>query len=167
MGWKTTKEEKTKISEESGKMKANENQVKRRTGPLGVAVKGIIRQGGKYLLIRRAANSSFDPCLWDLPGGKLDYGEELAETLMREVKEETSLTIKVENPFDTWHFFKDEVFVTGITFLCEYVNGNVVLSHEHSDFAWIEPDEYSRYPLSTSLEPQLSSYKGFLKRKKP
>jgi 8-oxo-dGTP diphosphatase len=148
-------------------MKANENQTKRRTGPLGVAVKGIIRQEGKYLLIRRAANSSFDPCLWDLPGGKLEYGEELAETLMREVKEETDLTITVGRPFATWHFFKGEVFVTGITFLCEFQGGELALSFEHSDFKWIEPDEYSRYPLSTALEPQLSSYKRSLKRKKP
>lgn len=139
-------------------MKVNNNQMKRRTGPLGVAVKGIIRREEKYLLIKRAVNSSFDPSLWDLPGGKLDYGEELAETLMREVKEETGLTIKVGRPFATWHFFKGEVFVTGITFLCEFEGGEVVLSLEHSDFAWIEPDDYSKYPLSTALEPQLSSY---------
>jgi len=144
-------------------MKVDRNQTERRSGPLGVAVKGIINREGKYLLIKRAANSSFDPELWDLPGGKLDYGEELAETLRREVKEETSLTIKVGGPFATWHFFKGEVFVTGVTFLCEYMGGEVTLSLEHSDFAWITAGDYSKYPLSTALEPQLLSYSRFLK----
>ena len=121
-------------------------------------MKGIIQREGRYLLLRRASDSSFDPDLWDLPGGKLNYGDELAETLMREVKEETGLTIKVCRHFETWHFFKGEVFVTGITFLCEYKGGEVVLSCEHSDFAWIKPADYLIYPLSTALKPQLASY---------
>ena len=144
-------------------MKVDRNQKRQRTGLLGVAAKGIISREGRYLLIRRAANSSFDPGLWDLPGGKLDFGEELVETLRREVKEETGLTIRVGGPFATWHFFKGEVFVTGITFLCEYTGGEVTLSPEHSDFAWITLGDYSKYPLSTALGPQLSSYSKFLK----
>ncbi|MDH5703731.1 MAG: NUDIX domain-containing protein [Aigarchaeota archaeon] len=137
-------------------MKSDENRARARTGPLGVAVKGIVRREGKYLLLRRSSDSSLDAGLWDLPGGKLDYGEELAKALMREVKEETNLTIKVGRPFETWHFFKGKVFVTGITFLCEYEGGDVTLSPEHLDFAWIEPADYVEYSLSTALEPQLS-----------
>ena len=147
-------------------MKPNKSKLRQRRGPLGVAVKGIIVREQKYLILKRSTKSSFDPGLWDLPGGKLEYGEKLEETLIREVKEETGLTIKVLIPFDTWHFFKDEIFVTGVTFLCHFVKGKLRLSCEHSDFAWIDPINYKKYHLSTAVESQLAKYIEVLRKKK-
>ena len=43
----------------------------------------------KYLLIER--KRELYPGLWALPGGKWDFGETLAETVVREVNEETGL----------------------------------------------------------------------------
>ena len=131
--------------------------------PLGVAGKAIIRKDGQILLLQRSSKSGFDPGLWELPGGKIDYGENLVEALKREVKEEVGLVIKVERPFKTWHFYKDPFWVTGVTFLCDYISGNVNLSSEHADYVWIEPAEYQNYPLSTSMEEQIKSYLELVK----
>lgn len=147
-------------------MKPNKNGLRQKKGPLGVAVKGLILRGKKYLILKRSVKSSFDPGLWDLPGGKLEYGERLEDTLIREVKEETGLAIKVLSPFDTWHFFKDEIFVTGVTFLCSFVKGKLRLSSEHSDFAWIDPANYKKYHLSTAVGSQLAKYLEVAKKKK-
>jgi len=126
--------------------------------PLGVAGKAIIRRDSEILLLQRSLKSGFDPGLWELPGGKLEYGENLVEALKREVKEEVGLDIEVGRPFKTWHFIKDPFWVTGVTFLCDYISGSVNLSSEHGDHVWIDPKEYKNYPLSTSMEEQITSY---------
>ena len=124
---------------------------------LGVAGRAVIRDGAKILVLRRAA-AVFDGGLWELPGGKLEAGEELVAALVREISEETSLTVHVGRPFATWHFAKDRFWVTGITFHCDRISGEVVLSQEHSEYEWIAPAEYSGRPLATAIEGQLRAY---------
>jgi 8-oxo-dGTP diphosphatase len=131
--------------------------------PLGVAGKAIIRKGGQIILLQRSLKSGFDPGLWELPGGKIGYGEHLVEALEREVSEEVGLVIKVGRPFKTWHFTKEPFWVTGVTFLCDYISGDVNLSSEHDDYVWIDPAEYKNYPLSTSMEEQIKSYLELVK----
>ena len=126
--------------------------------PLGVAAKAVIRKEGKILLVQRPDSEGFDPGLWELPGGKLEYGEDLIELLKREVEEEVGLLIRVGRPFVTWHFYKDHFWVTGITFVCDYLEGTVRLSHEHQNYAWIKPDQYAAYPLGTAVKEQLEAY---------
>ena len=120
--------------------------------PLGVAVKAIIRKNGKILLLQRSPDSGFDPGLWELPGGKIEYGENLTEALKREVMEEAGLLIRVGQPVKTWHFIKEPFWVTSISFSCDYISGNVTLSPEHAAYIWIDPKEYKNYPLSNSME---------------
>ncbi len=126
--------------------------------PLGVAGKAIIRKSEKILILQRAKKSSHDPGKWELPGGKMDYGEDLVVALKREVEEETGISIQVGRPFKTWHFIKEPFWVTGITFVCDYISGSIALSREHNGYAWIKPGEYKNYPWSTSMEEQISSY---------
>ncbi len=67
------------------------------------AVKAIIRKDGKFLVLRqRVGNLDF----WDLPGGKVDYGESPYETLKREVREEVGLEVRTMNPVGMWWFFR-------------------------------------------------------------
>lgn len=126
--------------------------------PLGVAGKAIIRKNDNILLLRRSQSSGFDPGLWELPGGKIDYGENLKEAVQREVEEEVGLVIRIGRPFKTWHFIKEPFWVTGITFICDYISGGVALSPEHDAHEWIQPEDYKNYPLSTSVEDQIKAY---------
>jgi 8-oxo-dGTP diphosphatase len=133
--------------------------------PLGVAGKAVIRKSGQILLIQRSLKSGFDPGLWELPGGKINHGEDLVEALRREVQEEIGLVIEIGRPFKTWHFFKDPFWVTGVTFLCDYVSGNVRLSPEHAAHVWIEAGDFGKYPLSTSVEEQIRSFLEMIKER--
>lgn len=126
--------------------------------PLGVAGKALIRRDGQILLLQRSLKSGFDPGRWELPGGKIGHGENLVDALRREVEEEVGLVIRVGRPFTTWHFTKDPFWVTGVTFLCDYVRGDVRLSSEHAAYVWIDPGESRNYPLSTSMAEQIQSY---------
>ena len=61
-----------------------------------IGVHGVIASRGKVLVLRRAASMAYRPDHWDLPGGHLAIGETFEECLMREIREETGLTAKIE-----------------------------------------------------------------------
>jgi 8-oxo-dGTP diphosphatase len=133
--------------------------------PMGVAAKAIVRRpDGRILLIRRAPDSTADPSCWDLPGGKMDYGETLPEVLVREVREETGLTVQVGRPIHICHFTKDPFWVTCVTLLCETDGGEVRLSDEHVDFAWIELAEIAERTYGRAIREQLDAYDAFARR---
>ena len=46
--------------------------------------KALIYHNGKYLIVKESLHRGEN--VWDLPGGKIEYGENPEETVMREVK---------------------------------------------------------------------------------
>lgn len=53
----------------------------------------VVVEGDRLLLVRHQKG---DRTYWLLPGGGLDYGEEIAECAKREIQEETGLDIAVD-----------------------------------------------------------------------
>jgi 8-oxo-dGTP diphosphatase len=126
---------------------------------LGVSAKGVVRRDdGAVLLIRRAAHSSTDPDRWDLPGGKMDFGERLVDALVREVREETGLTVTPGAPFHVSHFTKEPFWVTCVAFLCHGVRGEVRLSDEHVEHAWVPAAQLAGRSYSRGIEEQLEAF---------
>ena len=81
--------------------------------------------------------------LWHFPGGELEYGEELDSAIMREIKEETSLTISVQKQLprvyssirSRWHGLL-------IPFLCTVEgDSNVTLNFESTSYGWFAHKE--------------------------
>ncbi len=125
-----------------------------------IAVKGIIkRNDGKILVLKRSETDDHKPGVWETVGGGMDREETPQEALQREIFEETSLTVNVGQPFNVFTFKKDTgEFKVGITFLCEYVGGEVKLSHEHSNFRWIDPKEFAQMESVPSLHAEIVRY---------
>jgi ADP-ribose pyrophosphatase len=65
-----------------------------------VAVGAIVFKGKNVLLVRRGQAPSED--LWAIPGGKVKLGESLQQAAEREIKEETSVTIRAGEPVYTF-----------------------------------------------------------------
>ena len=57
--------------------------------------KAVIENNGKYLLLKINPNEKFFSGQWNLLGGKVN-NETAEESLIREVKEETSLDVMIE-----------------------------------------------------------------------
>lgn len=81
---------------------------------------------------------------WDLPGGKLVYGETLEQTVIREVKEETQLEISVGRLAGIWQFYsptnKHQVICP--TYICTTGNDAVDTSQNVAD-EYIEGYEWT------------------------
>ena len=81
---------------------------------------------------------------WDFVKGKMEKGESVRETAVRETKEETEITdIVFFNNFEEWieyNFqFKGElVHKKVVFFLAETKTKEVKISHEHLGYTWMD-----------------------------
>ncbi len=102
----------------------------------GVAV----ARDGKILIVRRAA-ADYLGGQYELPGGGVDAGETIIDAAIREVKEETGLTVsKVLTVFDGFDYTTDrKPHVRQVNFLVEVEDGEIVLNpDEHDEFQWAD-----------------------------
>lgn len=58
-----------------------------------LVVGALIKKDGKYLLIKERLEDKKE--YWIIPGGGVSFGESLEEALVREVKEELGLKVKI------------------------------------------------------------------------
>ena len=113
-----------------------------------VDVRGAAFQDGRVLLVRE----SEDGC-WTFPGGWAEVGQSAAESVEREVREESGYHVKAVKLLACWdrnkyphptipfHAFK-------LLFLCEIVGGAPMASAETTEVGFFAEDEIP--PLSTT-----------------
>ena len=58
-----------------------------------VAVGAIVRRGDDLLLVQRGRGTAVGR--WSVPGGRVEFGEALADAVVREVREETGVLVRV------------------------------------------------------------------------
>ncbi len=111
-----------------------------------IAVKSLIFKENKILVLKRSRSemeqsriNKID--LWDLPGGGLQYFEKTQQGLEREIKEETGLDVLIVKPFDIHDIIRPHIHIVIITYLCNYLSGEVVLSEEHEGFDWMSMND--------------------------
>ena len=119
-----------------------------------IGVIGIVARGGKILLLHRRGDLSLYPGLWGLPGGGLEKGEGLEDALVREVREETGLSVRVGRSIDTW--FQLTTLNSGerlpfviACFECitRSTKEPILDTAEHTEYDWSAPENLGKYPL--------------------
>lgn len=97
-------------------------------------VAAIIRDGEKVFATQRGYGEFKGG--WEFPGGKIETGETLEEALIREIKEELNVDIKVGNNLGSIEYDYPTFHLSMNTFLCEIIKGEIVLL-EHDDARWV------------------------------
>lgn len=111
-----------------------------------ISTKAIIRKEGKFLLIK-------DPKgLWELPGGRIYFGETPQQTLQREIKEELGLTVSdISAIIDVQTFCTSKIDAEKqyllLFFECGVDNYEIVLDNESIDFEWVDLSNINEYPM--------------------
>ena len=97
----------------------------------------VIVNDGKILCVQRGENKlNYISKKWEFPGGKVEEGEALEDTIKREIAEDLHLHISVrEFLIQVNHQYPDFKLKMD-TFICEIVDGELKLT-EHIDFKWL------------------------------
>lgn len=115
-------------------------------GKRGVSPRAVIRNisDGKILLLRRPKTSTHFPGDWEFPGGKPDRDEGFSETLKREVREETGLTI---TPGAVVGYAEGQVGAVCVLYVfveAETDSTRLKLSKENDTHRWVDLAELAR-----------------------
>ncbi len=98
-----------------------------------VSVAGVVVDDqGRTLAIRRRDNGK-----WEQPGGVLELDESIEDGLVREVHEETGLTV---TPIRLTGVYKNmRRGIVALVFRCALVDGHPASSAEAAEVAWLTP----------------------------
>ncbi|MFF2754454.1 NUDIX pyrophosphatase [Psychrobacillus sp. NPDC058041] len=124
----------------------------------------------KVLLFKRATSILKD--VWCYIGGSIEKGEKAWEAAIREIKEETGITLLelyTSNKFDQIYSPKENYIYVAPVFV-GYIDEqqDVKLNYEHSDYQWLSIDEaIETVSLPGNDEVLMSIEKHFVMRKPP
>lgn len=126
-----------------------------------VAITALIKNkaGDKFLIVKRHKNEIAFPGKWAFPGGKVEKGQNILETLKKEIMEEVGLEIE-----DFKKFLKDYTFirpdghnVVGFCFEVITKTEDVTISEDFEDFKWITPEELLDFDYIKGMEEEVKN----------
>ncbi len=129
--------------------------------PYGLTMRSIVKNNeGKILVLRRHPKSKTNPHKWELPGGKIEKGEFFDEALIREVKEETDLDVKVGDFCEAVQDDYPHKRTVQLIMYSKDITGEVKISDEHDDWMWASADEIKSLDITSSLEKIIEKRDG-------
>jgi 8-oxo-dGTP diphosphatase len=133
-----------------------------------LAVSAAIVRDGKALVVRRARNPALH--LYTLPGGAVETGETLRQAVIREVLEETALTVEpvalagfreVITPDAEGRIERHFVIMS---FAARWLAGEPLLNEELDEARWLYPAELTDLRTTEGLAEIVNSALGYIGR---
>jgi mutator protein MutT len=119
-----------------------------------VSVKGVVIRDSRVILLRNERDE------WELPGGKLELGEDPEMSVRREIFEELGLVVQAVRILDSWVYeITPAVQVLVVTFGCnERSREAAQLSAEHKEFRWFELAEVEGLKMPTAYKRSVTTW---------
>ena len=124
-------------------------------------VAALIWDHDKFMICQRPANKARG-LLWEFVGGKVEPGETKQQALVREVREELAVTLRVGEIFmEVTHEYPD--LTVHLTLFHATILEGVPQKLEHHDIRWItvgEIDQYEFCPADEAILKKLKNING-------
>lgn len=117
---------------------------------------GIIVNGDKTLVVQRNENMTL-PLKWEFAGGKIEKNESAEDCILREIKEELNIEIKLICKMTTNNHSYDSINIELIPFLANYTGGQIKLL-EHKKYKWLKKSELKSLNWADADIPILNEY---------
>jgi 8-oxo-dGTP diphosphatase len=121
-----------------------------------VAACALVDADGRVLIAQRPPGKTMAG-LWEFPGGKVEAGERLEDSLIRELKEELGIVVTeaclAPLTFAS-HTYPDFHLLMPL-FVCRRWEGTVT-PREGQSLAWVRPNRLRDYPMPPADEPLVS-----------
>jgi 8-oxo-dGTP diphosphatase len=119
---------------------------------------GFLSHRNKILTIQRSSHEVFLPGYYELPGGKVDFGEDPQKALAREFLEEVGLRVMVGEPYHTFSYVSENGnrHTVEILYMVQLAKNetveNIRLSEDHMDAKWISASEVDFHKMTPQLK---------------
>jgi 8-oxo-dGTP diphosphatase len=119
----------------------------------------VIERAGRVLLAQRPPHKLL-PLKWEFAGGKVEPGEDPAAAIVREIREELGVGIRVLRALPRFTHDYGRVVIEMIPFVCALSDPAAEPhAHEHIALAWVRPEEFSGYNLAAADRPVVAAYR--------
>ena len=107
---------------------------------------GVVRRGGRILIAKRPAGKHLEG-YWEFPGGRVEEGETAAEAVVRELREETGLDVRVVSQGEAidWDYGHKKVHLD--VFFCECDEGSEPRPLACDEVRWVVTADLAAYPF--------------------
>ncbi|MBH8605036.1 NUDIX hydrolase [Thermoactinomyces sp. CICC 10522] len=127
-----------------------------------IICRGFLYHQGKTLLIQRSLTELTMPGFYELPGGKVDFGEDPEEALKREFREEVNMDVEIVRPYQIFSYVSEYTnqHLVEIVFLVRLLSDPslIRLSEDHSDYQWVSvKDDVPHGPLNEFTKRAISA----------
>lgn len=123
-----------------------------------VSVKGVLVRDGRVLLLKNERDE------WELPGGKLELGEEPEVCVAREITEETGLPVTAGRILDAWQYhIREGSDVLIVTYGCHTASSESPrLSDEHKELGFFTEAEVADLSMPAGYKQSIRSWYAHL-----
>jgi ADP-ribose pyrophosphatase YjhB (NUDIX family) len=128
------------------------------SGSVIPCVGAVIRDDeGRLLLIKRGHEPGAG--LWSLPGGRIEPGETGTQALVREMREETGLTVKVGRLLGTVSRPGLDGDVIDISdYEATIITGSLTPGDDAADARWVDTADLESMPITDGLVEALTDW---------
>jgi 8-oxo-dGTP diphosphatase len=127
-----------------------------------VAACALIDPDGRVLIAQRPAEKEMAG-LWEFPGGKVEAGEQPEQALIRELREELSISVEEDclAPFTFASHAYERFHLLMPLFVCRRWEGNVIPT-ESPAVKWVKPRDLTDYAMPPADRPLLPMLRDLL-----